>query len=155
MTRTVPTQTTLPTLTELKSQSRRLREALERFGNRLGHSAALEAVAQQYGYRDWNTLRAAADRPMRNRPKAPVMPGDTVSGQYLGQAFTGEVVALRQLQDGAHYRVTLQFDAPVDVVKFDSFSALRHRVNATIDARGISPQHTSDGQPQLRLDLGH
>ena len=42
---------------------------------------------------------------------------------------------------------------PVDVVEFESFSALRSRVRALVDARGVSPQRRSDGVPHLKLDL--
>ncbi|MEX0301370.1 MAG: glyoxalase superfamily protein, partial [Leisingera sp.] len=48
-----------------------------------------------------------------------------------------------------HRRITLQFDRPVDVVQFDSFSSWRHRVTAVIDAGDRSPQKTSNGQPHL------
>ncbi|SFB80290.1 glyoxalase superfamily protein [Tropicimonas isoalkanivorans] len=147
------TPDTLPTVDALKAQARRLRGSLADAGSDVGHSRSLELLAAQYGYRDWNTLRAAADRPRPNRPMPPVQAGDRVRGTYLGQSFTGEVVALRQMNGGSHYAVTLQFDAPVDVVTFDSFSSMRSRVSATIDADGLSPQHTSNGVPHLRLEL--
>lgn len=47
------------------------------------------------------------------------------------------------------FKLTIQFDEPVDVVTFDSFSALRHRVDATVTRNGISPSRTSDGEPHM------
>nr|WP_237028953.1 glyoxalase superfamily protein [Phaeobacter porticola] len=55
--------------------------------------------------------------------------------------------------DGARRRVTLHLEEPVDVVKFDSFSALRQRINGTIGWDGRSVERTSDGVPQLVLEL--
>lgn len=155
----------LPPVMALKAQARRLRDTLGEAGTPVSHSRSLELVARQLGYRDWNTLRAAADaRPATadapaaadpatqpDRPLPPVQTGDRIAGHYLGQAFTGAVLGLQQLAGGSHYRLTVAFDAPVDVVRFESFSALRRRVNATIDATGVSPQHTSDGTPHFRL----
>jgi len=107
-------------------------------------------IAHQYGYRDWNTLHAAVgNRP----PPAPVQLGMRVSGRYLGHPFDGEVIAVRALGEGERYRVTLAFDEPVDVVTFDSFSAFRSRVSATVDRRGITAEKTSDGQPHMVLEL--
>ncbi|WP_068117415.1 glyoxalase superfamily protein [Tropicimonas marinistellae] len=145
--------TTLPAVNALKAQARRLRESLATAGTPVGHSRSLELLAAQFGYRDWNTLRAAADQPRPNRPMPPVQTGDRVQGAYLSQAFAGEVLGIRQLDGGNAYRVTLQFDEPVDVVTFESFSAYRRRVTVTIDSDGVSPQRTSDGNPHMRLAL--
>lgn len=150
MTHTNPT-VPLPGVEALKAQARRLRDSLAATGAPVSHSRSLELLAAQHGFRDWNTLHAAAARPQPNRPMAPIAVGDRVRGDYLGQPFTGEVLALRQIAGGTHHEVTLHFDEPVDVVRFDSFSSFRQRVSATIDARGVSPQHTSDGTPHLRL----
>ncbi|WP_406646722.1 glyoxalase superfamily protein [Aliisedimentitalea scapharcae] len=132
-----------PPVEDLKSQAKRLRERLQSTGTVITHSAALELVAHQYGARDWNTLRARST----NRMELHV--GQRVQGRYLGQAFSGEIRALSNLGDGAHRRVTLHFDAPVDVVRFASFSALRQRVTGVIGWDGRSPRKTSDGHPQL------
>ncbi|WP_120634685.1 glyoxalase superfamily protein [Ruegeria sp. EL01] len=130
-------------LEELKAQAKRLREKLDHAGTALSHSEALELVAHQHGVKDWNTLHAMAGNRMRLRV------GDRVSGHYLGQPFTAEIRGLTLLGDGAHRRVTLHFDAPVDVVRFDSFSALRQRVTGEVGWDGRSTRHTSDGEPQL------
>ncbi len=140
----------LPSLEDLKDQAKRLRARLEDDGQPVGHSRSLELVAHQYGYKDWNTLHAAVgNRP----PPCPVVLGERVSGQYLGQPFAGEVIGVRTLTAPGRFRVTLAFDDPVDVVTFESFSAFRSRVNCTIDGRGVTPEKTSNGHPHLRLDL--
>lgn len=140
------------TIDELKSQARRLRDAMAGGGTPLSHSAALELVAKSHGARDWNTISALAARSDNVAP-APVAVGAIVSGEYLGQRFRGKVLALSRLSQSSYYAITLHFDEAVDVVTFDSFSAYRRRVTATIDANGASPRHTSNGRPHLVLDL--
>ena len=135
----------LPTTRQLKAEARLLRTQAARHGTPISHAAALERIAHYYGYRNWNTLRARTS----NTPELQL--GMRVSGRYLGQPFTGEVYGLASHGTQGHRRVTLQFDTPVDVVRFASFSSLRRRVSATIDDTGRSPQKTSDGQPHLVL----
>lgn len=132
----------------LKSQAKRLRKALAASGQNLSHSAALELVSAQHGFRDWNTASAAAARP--NQLAFAV--GDRVSGTYLNQPFTGEVMALSKAAGGERYRVTVQFDAPVDVVTFDSFSAFRSRVSCLLRADGRAVNRLSDGTPHMILE---
>ncbi len=141
----------LPDLDQLKAQAKRLRDALQRSGEPVGHSRSLEILAQQYGFRDWNTLHAAVG----NRPPGPpVALGARVRGSYLGQAFEGEVIGVEVPQSAPdRFRVTLHFDDPVDVVTFDSFSNFRQRVSCVIDATGATAEKTSDGRPQLQLSL--
>ncbi|WP_374041586.1 glyoxalase superfamily protein [Ruegeria sp. YS9] len=134
---------TVAPVEELKAQAKRLREELKTKGVLLSHSAALELLAHQHGVRDWNTLHAMAGNRMHLRV------GDRVEGRYLGQAFTAEIRGMTMLGDGARRRVTLHFDTPVDVVRFDSFSAFRQRVTGEIGWDGRSRRHTSDGEPQL------
>jgi hypothetical protein len=138
---------TLPALEVLKAQAKRLRQGLTAEGNFISHSEALELLAHQHGYRDWNTLHAAAG----NRPASPLALGAHITGSYLGQAFKGEIIALAQLNHGSHYRLTVEFDEPVDVVTFDSFSAFRKRVNCTVGADGRSPALTGNGAPQMAI----
>ncbi|RKR04027.1 glyoxalase superfamily protein [Maricaulis maris] len=134
----------------LKAQAKRLRKALEAEGNFVSHSEALELLARQMGYRDWNTLSAAAG----NRPDTPLAVGGRVSGHYLGQAFQADIIGLQSIAGGAGgWRVSLALDEAVDVVKFDSFSAFRQRINGTIGRDGRSVAHTSDGTPHLQLSL--
>ena len=139
---------TLPSIEGLKDQAKRLRARLAETGETVGHSKALELIAAQYGYKDWNTLHAAVG----NRPPAcPVALGDQVGGFYLGQPFRGTVIGTRTLMTEGKYRVTLEFDEPVDVVTFDSFSAFRKRVTCIIDRDGNSSEKTSDGRPHMQL----
>ncbi len=142
-------QKSLPTIDALKTQARRLRADLCRQGTELSHGKALELVARQYGYRDWNTAHAAAGN---HPPRCPVELGERVAGQYLGQDFHGEVIGVQTLR-GGRYRITLDFDEPVDVVTFESFSALRRRVRVTVDDSGTTAERTSNGVPHLRLSL--
>lgn len=129
-----------------KAQAKRLRDQLAGTGNRISQAQSLELVAQQHGARDWNTLRALAERPGNNRPLAV---GDRVGGTYLGQAFTGYVHGLSHAPQSPYTQITLHFDQAVDVVKFDSFSSFRQRVSGTIGDDGRSVQKTSDGVPHL------
>lgn len=139
----------LPPVDVLKDQARRLRSRLARDGVAVSHSKALELIAEQNGYRDWNTLHAAA----LARAEPPVALGRRVSGRYLGQPFVGEVIGLQTLSGGRRHRVTIAFDEPVDVVTFDSFSALKRRAVANIDATGRTVEKTSNGLPHLELSL--
>ena len=133
----------------LKAEARVLREERAHAGTAISHSEALELTAKAHGYRDWNTAVAA----LPDRVGCPVALGDRVSGAYLRKPFTGRVLSTAIRPGGNLYRVTIEFDEPVDVVAFDSFSAFRKRVSATVDAYGLSPEKTSDGQPHMRLDL--
>ncbi|QDG79016.1 glyoxalase superfamily protein [Labrenzia sp. PHM005] len=140
---------TLPTLTDLKAQAKRLRLAITKSSDTaVSHSKSLELIAKQYGYRDWNTLHAAA----QNNGFRPFTVGDRVNGQYLGQAFEGEILGFSKTGKSGTYQVTIQFDAPVDVVTFDSFSSYRRRVTCTIRENGVAINRTSDGRPHLIMD---
>ena len=133
----------------LKSEARAMRDASVVSGKTMTHAQALEAVAHKHGYRDWNTASAVA--PVAGQ--APVTVGQQVTGTYLKQKFSARVLGTSILSGGRYFKVTLHFDTPVDVVSFDSFSALRQRVTTRVDAKGISPERTSDGEPHMRLDL--
>ncbi|KKB13486.1 hypothetical protein VE25_01805 [Devosia geojensis] len=137
----------IASVTTLKAEARALREEHARAGTPLSHGAALELVAKAHGYRDWNTARAL----LPERVAAPVQVGGRVKGTYLGHPFRGLVIGVNLLSDMQHYQVTVKFDDPLDVVKSEHFSALRQRVTATVDIRGISPATTSDGEPHMRI----
>lgn len=142
--------TSLPAISILKEHAKRLRQELAGAGTVISHSRSLELLAHQHGYKDWNTLHAATG----NRPPAsPIVAGQRVSGHYLGQPFEGEVKALQTFSQADRFRVVLHFDQPVDVVTFDSFSALRQRVSCFIGNDGMTAEKTSNGEPQLRLRL--
>ncbi|WP_417671918.1 glyoxalase superfamily protein [Roseibium sp.] len=138
---------TLPSLQTLKAQAKRLRAALpHKEAESLTHGQSLDLVARQYGYRDWNTLFAAKG----NRPDVSLALGQRVTGTYLQQSFCGEVVSATALPQN-RIKVTILFDAPVDVVSFDSFSAYRQRVTVTLGADGQTAEKTSDGRPHMTL----
>ncbi|MBD9452074.1 hypothetical protein IB244_10885 [Rhizobium sp. RHZ02] len=144
--------TAYPTIEELKSQAKRLRQAMEARGTAISHGAALELIAQQHGVRDWNTLSALATRP-NEEPIAAISVGSLVRGRYLNQPFTGKVLALAGQPGGGLHKITIHFDEPVDVVTFESFSAFRQRINAQVDSNGVSPRKTSNGVPHLVLEI--
>lgn len=139
------TNSALPPVPQLKAEARLLRKHSEAQGQPLSHSTALERIAHYYGFRDWNTLSARAS----NAPELRL--GMRVEGRYLGQPFTGCVRGLAACGGDGHRRITLHFDAPVDVVQFDSFSSWRQRVSAVINADDRSPQKTSNGLPHLTV----
>ncbi len=125
----------------------RARQIKAEQGASLSLSAALEQVAREMGFRDWNTASAR----LSNRPEAAWQVGERVSGHYLKRAFSGRIHGVRELQGGAGYQVTLHFDDPVDVVDWDSFSAYRQRVTAFVSPEGISWAKTGDGVPHLTV----
>ncbi len=132
----------------LKTQARRLRAQLGSKGQAITHSHALELLAHQYGHKNWNTLRAVAEA---HPPSRTLSLGDLVRGHYLGQPFQGRVIGVQALTSPDHRRISLQFNEPVDVVTFGSFSNLRQRVSCVIDKSGRSLNKTSDGRPHLLL----
>ena len=141
--------TPLPHLSTLKDQAKRLRTRLQAGGETVGHSKALELIAAQHGFNDWNTLHAA----LGNRPGLESLaPGARVTGAYLGQPFTARVVGIQAITSSpGNFRVSLDLDEAVDVVTFDSFSSFRKRVNGVIGKDGVSHARTSNGRPQLEL----
>lgn len=128
-----------------KARAKLIRLECAERGERIHHGEALERVAKELGYRDWNTASAR----LSNAPELNLNIGDIVSGRYLKQPFVGRVVALRELHGGAGYHVELQFDEAVDVVEFESFSNNRQRVQAMVNEAGVSWAKTSDGEPHL------
>ena len=135
-----------PSIQTLKSEAKALRDERARGGAPLTHSAALEEVARQHGYRDWNTASAT----LPARIAIPVQVGQRVQGTYLGRAFTGLVVGMKLMPDMQHYEVIVNFDKPVNVSKF-SWPMERRRVTATVGLDGVSLAHTSDGEPHMRV----
>lgn len=140
--------THLPTIAQAKAQAKRLREQLAQDGTTISHGKALELMAHQLGFRDWNTLHAA----IGNRPPDGYAPGGRVTGRYLSQPFAATVIAVERVGTG-WYRLELDLDDAVDVVSFDSFSNFRKRIRGMIGPSGHSHERTSDGRPQLDLDI--
>ena len=130
------------TRVQAKARARELKAKSE---TKLSYAAALEQVAHEMGFRDWNTAAAR----LSNEPEACWQIGERVSGAYLKRPFRGRVHAVRALHDGAGYELTLHFDTPVDVVEWESFSGHRQRVTAMVSPEGISWTKTSDGVPHL------
>lgn len=133
----------------LKDQAKALRQKKLAAGEEISHAQALELVAKENGYRDWNTAAAMLARDA----VCPVAIGDLVSGTYLKQKFTGRILNVSSGKGHGDYRITMDFDEPVDIITFDSFSVFRKRVTTSIRSDGISPEKTSDGAPHLVLDL--
>ena len=134
-----------PSAQTLKSEAKALRVERERAGETLSHGAALEQVARAHGYRDWNTARAA----LPDRVAVPFQVGQRVKGTYMGKPFIGLVIGMQLTPP--HFQVTVKFDQPVNVSKFASMVHNRQRVTTTVDVRGVSVSHTSDGEPHMRL----
>ena len=135
-----------PSVETLKSEARALRAERAVAGAPLTHGHALEEIARRHGYRDWNTASAA----LPNRVMVPFQVGQRVAGTYLGRPFAGLLLGVQLMPDMRHFEVTVKFDKPVNVSKFD-WPMERHRVRATIGVDGVSPSHTSDGEPHMRL----
>lgn len=138
----------LPTRAEFKAQARALRQRLAQQGIACGQSHALEEVARSHGFRDWNGLSAALDA---RRPKGWAA-GDRVRGRYLGQSFTATVVSSERVRPG-WFRLVLNLDDAVDVVRFESFSNLRKQIRVVVGPKGTSKERTSNGAPHVELDL--
>ncbi|MBW4985191.1 hypothetical protein KZZ07_21845 [Mameliella sp. CS4] len=138
----------LPTITEAKAEARRLRQKLSDQGTQTGNAQSLELVAQRYGFRDWNALHAS----IRDLPPEAWVPGQRVRGRYLAQPFEARIVSARPLRPG-WFRLALELDEAVDVVRFDSFSNHRKHVQCVVGPSGTSREKTSDGTPHVVLEM--
>ena len=74
-----------------------------------------------------------------------------MSGEYLSQRFSATVLSAEQQRPG-WFRLVLDLDEAVDVVRFDSFSNLRKQIRIVVGPDGRSKERTSDGTPHLVLD---
>ena len=136
-----------PSIETLKSEARALREERSRAGTPIKQGHALEEIARLHGYRDWNTASAT----LPNRVVVPFQVGQRVTGTYLGRPFAGMLLGVQLMPDMRHFEVTVKFDKPVDVSRFDSMVIPRQRVRATVGIDGTSAAHTSDGEPHMRV----
>ncbi|UYV35867.1 glyoxalase superfamily protein [Rhodobacteraceae bacterium D3-12] len=137
----------IPSPDGLKTLAKRLREAMAYAGTPLSHSEALETVARQHGFRDWNTAQASAKR---QNPAPRWQIGQAVTGRYLGHAFTARIKSATE-STGGFWRLTLVFDQPVDVVASKAFSNFRRQVSCVINGQGVTHERTSDGTPHMVL----
>jgi len=142
---------TAPTvdLVEAKARARALRATLAEQGVAISHAQALEKVAHEAGFADWNTLFAA----IGNRPPQGWAVGQRLRGSYLGQPFEGRVITAEVTRPGWS-RLTIDLDEAVDVVTFKSFSNFRKRISGVVGPLGESLEKTSDGQPHLVVGRG-
>jgi DNA-binding IclR family transcriptional regulator len=138
----------LPTAAEAKSQAKRLRADRAVQSAALSHAQALETVARQHGFRDWNALRAA----IGDRAPAGWTVGGRVTGRYLSQPFAATVLSAERLRPG-WFRLVLDLDEAVDVVRFESFSNFRKRIRVEVGPDGRSRERTSDGAAHVTLDM--
>ncbi|WFR95762.1 glyoxalase superfamily protein [Rhizobium tumorigenes] len=136
---------TVKTIAEAKAQAKKLKTALALQGVSLGHGHALEVIAHQSDARDWNTLSAR----LAEAVPSPFFLRQRVQGQYLGQAFKGEINALSST--GKHYSVSVRLDEPADTVTFAGFSNMRRVVRSVVDGNGNSIRKTSNGTFHLVL----
>jgi hypothetical protein len=134
-----------PTPASLKLQAKRLRKALADDGTTISHSRALELTAQSIGARDWNTVAAQT---RKNLPTWQI--GQEVSGHYLGHAFMGRIHEVSARSPG-WFRLTIDFDTPIDVVASEHFTSFRRRISATVGPDHMTVEKTSNGQPHLML----
>lgn len=135
----------LQRINDLKGEAITLRQDYARRGHPLSHSQALELIAKHHGFRDWNAARASAAHTIK---MVKPIPGQSVRGEYLGQAFRGQIKAV-QLVGATHLRVSIHLENAVDVVKFSSFSSWRKRISGTLASDGVSPERCSDNTPHL------
>lgn len=137
---------TVPSTDALKAQAKRLRAAMADKNTPITQSMALEAVARQWGYRDWNTLSAAS----KSNASKGWHVGQRVAGQYLGHMFQGSLKAVRAANGGFWY-VTVVFDEAIDVVSSEAFSSFRKQVNVVLNEDGVTVDKTSNGIAHMAL----
>lgn len=75
----------------------------------------------------------------------------TAIAQVVGQAFTGRIVAVAKV--GPNRQVSLQLDAPIDTIMFQSLSNMRRHIRGIVGPDGRSPRKTSQGVPHLVIDI--
>lgn len=137
----------LPTLAKAKMQAKALRRDLASDGKSISHGEALEEVARRLSFRDWNALHAA----IQKQPAQGWTMGERITGRYLSQDFTATVRSSVQMRPG-WFRLVLDLDQPLDVVRFESFSNLRKQIRVEVGPQGHSKEQTSDGIPHVILD---
>ena len=96
----------IATRDQAKAHAKWIRADVAKTGEELSHSAALERVAKDAGFADWNTL--CANLPETLDP--PLTIGDRVAGRYLGVAFNGSIVDAQHAVECATVQIAIAFD---------------------------------------------
>lgn len=137
------------TLENLKIQARRMRDHFAEKNIDISHSATLEVLAKQHGFKDWNVLSAI----LKRRLEKDIWPelDDRIKGIYLGHNFTGRVTKIQITKQENSRRYTLLFDNPVDVVTSAHFSNSRRQINCFLDQSLKSVDHK--GRPDNIVQL--
>ncbi len=133
----------------VKQQAKTLRKHLADTPQALTHSQSLEIIAKQKGFKDWNTLHAY----IGNQPIAKFAVGQRVSGVYLGQNFTGQLLKVGKIAESKRYGITVKFDEAVDVITFKGMSNWRKQVNIIVNQSGETTEKTSNNQPHMILEV--
>jgi hypothetical protein len=149
------TDKTIPPLTRLKDQARRMRARSDAKGDPMTQAEALEKLARMLGRRDWNTLRAEV---AHTPDGAPVGVGDKVRLRYMGVPADGKVIAVAEAAaadgDGPLWSLEIALTAPVTIPSAEGMDLTRRRLRATVDKSGVTPARRSDGTPHLALLRG-
>ena len=138
----------LPSIIEAKAEAKRLRRHRVEQGQAISHAEALEQLARQKGFRDWNGLCAA----ISHRVPDSWAKGSRVTGRYLSQPFTAVVLSC-EMQPPGWVSLTLDLEEAVDVVHSDGFSNHRKRIHCTVGPKGTTREKTSDGVPHVVLEV--
>ena len=132
-------------LDTLKKQAKTLRQNMADINQPISHSQSLEILAKQKGFKDWNTLHAH----IGNQPKPSFEVGQRVSGTYLGQKFTGQLLNVNHIVNTKRYGITVKFDEAMDVITFKGMSNWRTQVKLIVNEDGETKQRTSNGLPHM------
>lgn len=138
-----------------KARAKRLRKYMDTKGQSISHSFALEAIAAEEGYRDWNTLAACADTVLTRSTGFPLQVGESVSGLYHETAFEGVLIGLEQTINKHVWRVKIQFKAPVSPTSLQNIGMTRRRITGSVNTAGVSVNLLGKEDEQLRLFIGN
>ncbi|TNE67558.1 MAG: hypothetical protein EP335_01250 [Alphaproteobacteria bacterium] len=123
---------------QAKNRAKRLRTFLAGLGHSLTHAQSLEAVAQEDGHRDWNTMSAQLKARADGEKPCPWAVGAAVCGHYRGARFRGHIRGLEIAGRGNVWKAVLQFDEAVEIGPSERLNLTRQRVRLIIDAQGQS-----------------
>ena len=137
------------TIEDIKKQAARLKEHFASQNTPISHSNALEALAKQHGYKDWNVLSAKLKHG-KNTPNWPTL-DDKISGTYLGHPFTGTVLKTNVSNLPHVRRYKIHFDDPIDVVTSELFSNYRQRINCFLNEDMHSTNHKGERDNLLHI----